>query len=103
MPWETTQFAKISILWQTVTCCICKLATCEENTWKFEAWNFEYYSLAPNKNTDISNAAQLANFVLGVNEVDISDTVKLAVFVHGVDKYRCQWHYLISNLCMWSQ
>jgi hypothetical protein len=54
-----------------------------------EASNFGYYSLALNENADVSNAAQLANFVHGVDEEDISDTVKLAIFVCGIDKYRC--------------
>jgi len=98
MPWETVQFAKISISWQTVTCCICELATCEENTWKFEAWNFEYYSLVLKENTVVSNATQLANFVHEVDEVD----VKLEIFVCGIDKYRCHWHCPVSDLCTWS-
>ena len=72
MPWQIMQFAKISVSWQTVTFCICELATCEENTWKLEAWNFECYSLALSENTDVSNTAQLANFVCGL---DISLTV----------------------------
>ena len=64
MPWETMQFAKISISWQTVICRICELATCEKKTWKLETWNFEYYWVALNENTDVSNAAQLANLYM---------------------------------------
>jgi hypothetical protein len=49
--------------------------------WKLET---EYYSLAINENTDVSNAAQLVKFVRGVNEV------------------RRQQHSQISDFCRWS-
>jgi hypothetical protein len=79
-PGKKVQFAKLSLLRQTVACRIDELATSVGETLKCRATNFEFYSLALNESCDASDTAQLAILLRGADK-DFNITEELAALV----------------------
>lgn len=65
-PDKVQLFQSVSLSWRTVSEWITDIAVDIENTLKDTTRNFEFFSLACDETTDITNTAQLAIFARGI-------------------------------------
>jgi hypothetical protein len=57
-------------------------AKCGKKTLALEGWFFEYFSLEPNEDTDVSDSTRLAIFVGGVDKYfSVTEDINAAKFI----------------------
>ena len=79
-PEKKTLFSKVALSRRTVTRCVEELSQDIESTFKKKISDFDFYTIALDESTDISDTAQLAIFLRGIDST-FSVTEELAALV----------------------
>ncbi|TWW71158.1 General transcription factor II-I repeat domain-containing protein 2A [Takifugu flavidus] len=85
-PDKVKLFQSVSLSRRTVADRITDMAQNIEKTLKDTARDFEYFSLACDETTDITNTAQLAIFVRGISKFEIKEELLSLQAMHGTSK-----------------